>query len=79
MAKKDRNQENLVYSIEVELYGKPLIITTRVGKDFIDATVTDKKTGEMMEYVAQKGDKIEAIKRHNMSASDIKKMMEAKS
>lgn len=71
-----KKEENLVYSIEVELNEKPLIITVRIGKEFMDATVTDKKTGKMLEYVAQKGNRIEGVRNHNLTMSDVKKMLE---
>ncbi|MEW6529012.1 MAG: hypothetical protein AB1391_03930 [Candidatus Micrarchaeota archaeon] len=73
-----KTEENLVYSIEIELNNKPLIVTVRIGKSFIDATVVDKTNGEMLEYVAQQNDKIEAIKRHNLNFEQVKKLLESK-
>lgn len=70
-----KSGENLVYSIEIELNKKPLIITLRVGADFSEAMVTDKTTGKMLEYIGQKGKNIEIVKIHNRSPEDIKKML----
>lgn len=73
-----KKEENIIYSIEVDFNEKPLIITVRLGKDFMDATVSDKKTGEMLEYVMQQGSKAEYMRKHNMSAAEVNKMLSLK-
>ncbi|MFA5077171.1 MAG: hypothetical protein WC488_01975 [Candidatus Micrarchaeia archaeon] len=70
-----KSEENLVYSMEVELNKVPLIVTLRVGQDFTELTVVDKKTGKLLEYIAEQNGKMEFVKSHNMSAEQIKKLL----
>ena len=54
-------KDSQVYSMKVNFKGKPMILTVRVGKDIMDMTLTDMN-GKVMEYIGQKGDKVEFTK-----------------
>lgn len=73
-----KTEENLVYSMELELNKIPLIVTMRIGKDFTEITATDKKTGQMLEYIGEQNGKMEIVRAHKFNANQIRKMLETK-
>ncbi|MDD5337172.1 MAG: hypothetical protein PHS02_01685 [Candidatus ainarchaeum sp.] len=75
---KNKTEENLVYSVELELNKVALILTMRVGNEFTEITVVDKKTGKMLEYLAEQNGKLEFVKSHNMNMEQIKRLLTPK-
>ncbi len=74
-----KTEENLVYTIELELNKTPLIVTLRVGTQFTELSVIDKKTGKLMEYLSEQGGKVEFVKSHQLNNEQIKRMLSKES
>lgn len=51
-----------IYSVLVHLDGRPRIITFRVGDEFAEVSLADKK-GELLEVLTQKGNTISFMKK----------------
>ncbi|MEW6748207.1 MAG: hypothetical protein AB1295_00660 [Candidatus Micrarchaeota archaeon] len=57
------NQRQKIYSIQATLYGRPRIITVRVGESFTEVSLADRKDSKVLEVLRQEDGKGVAFSR----------------
>jgi hypothetical protein len=72
---KDTENGASVYSLKLVLKNQPFILTYKLGQGTVEVMLSDRNTGDIIEYISNNGDSIHTLKRHNYSAAQVKEML----